>query len=170
MAVKKVPSVYQASDGVEFETELEAERHEQFIIALHGLEVALAQFNKALAQTHLMGDGTPFTCKWGTYYYLTDPLWHMPELVKLCLSFDLNPQFEKMPNGKLRVGVTRYSDKPRDERVDWFEIERMFADERAGNAALLAAQATWLAEQTQQVAESRAKLLSRWPDILARKS
>jgi len=81
------------------------------------------------------------------------------------LSTDLNPQFEKLSNGKLRVGVKRYADKRSDERTDWFEIERLFLDERAGNQALLAAQVAWLAEQTHHVAETRAAIFARWPEL-----
>lgn len=153
MPIKEIPKSYRASDGEEFGTKQEAERHELFITKRTALEQAQREFDKALAQTHKLGDGSIFTSVWGKYWYLTDPLYHMPELVQITLN-GRSDKFEEMPNGKMRVGVTRYSEQQGD-RVDWFEFDRLFKDEAKGRVALLAARERWLAEATDQVQETR---------------
>lgn len=162
---RKIPASYQAADGTEFDTLEEAEQHDLFIAANQELERALAGFNRVVAEQHKMGDGRPFKCKWGRFWYLTAPLYDMPRLMELSLSFNSSPEFEIMGNGKLRAGIKHYYDSGNKEQVEWFKVERLFEDEKAAHAALLHAQAKWLEERRIEVGHIRANTVERWPDL-----
>ena len=153
MPIKEIPKSYRASDGEEFGTKQEAERHEAFIVAQTALQRAIVSFNDVLARTQKIGDGSLFQCNYGHYWYLTDPIFRMPELVRVLLN-GYGDQFETMPNGKMRVGSTRYIEG-QNNRVDWFEFDRLFKDEVKGRVALLAAREKWLEEAIEQVEETR---------------
>ena len=60
MAVKQTKPTFQCSDGKEFPTQAEADRHEDLMVAKDEYETARRKFGIALAKTQKTADGKPF--------------------------------------------------------------------------------------------------------------
>lgn len=154
MAVTEIPTKYSASDGREFNTQDEAERHEQFIVAQKEYETARNRFGRLLAETQLTADGKPFRFDaFKRYWHVTAGWSGMPALSEV--RFDgWNYQFDVSDRFVIR------QDEGRDGNQRWVEyrIDVLYANYPKAERALLAAQEKWLAVHAEKVDELRAAL------------
>jgi hypothetical protein len=153
-----VPSKFKASDGREFDTKKEAERHEAVITAVKEYEDAKHRLGRCLAEREKTADGQPFDfAHWGDYFYVTPGYGGMPGLSRVSFyvwtcTFDVD--------GLERVTIRQHRQvgPPYQDRVEEYRIRDLYADERAARRALLKAQGEWLTERAKEVAELKAEL------------
>lgn len=70
MAVKEVPQRFKTTDGVEFATKAEAERHQAVVDANQQFEKAQRQLALATIESYKTADGQPFEFSLFVDYYL----------------------------------------------------------------------------------------------------
>lgn len=153
MAIKQVPTRYETSDGREYDTQQEAERHEALITAKREYEHAQKVFGQRLAETQKTADGYPFEFTLlRDYYYITPGFHEMPALVRVGFSrwkpVQLNEADELvLTSGRLHC-----------------RIGDLYRSPRAAEEALLTAQEAWLKERTEEVEALRRKVVPAAPD------
>jgi hypothetical protein len=151
MAIQAVPQKFRASDGREFVTQREAERHERLITAETSYRDSRRAFGRALAQTQKTADGALFDFDRWTYIALLRPFGQLPRLREVRFygfAFDFDDRDDcftiMQDEGE---GQHRYRAS--------YRIDELYTAQAAADVALLAAQEEWLAEQTEQVASLR---------------
>ena len=150
MAVKEVPTKYTTTDGREFNSKDEAERHDALITARDAYEFARHRFAECLARTQRTSDGHLFDFNGiRTYYYVSYNFWGMPALSEV-------PYMGRFWDFDDRDGfVFNYKD---GDRWREYAIRDMYADKREAEKAVLEAQERRLQDYSEQVAEERKRL------------
>jgi len=93
MPVKTIPQKFKASDGTEFKTEADAQRHEAVVIALQKFDEARQQLAFATIKTHKTADGIPFDFDSHRDYYFIQRYQGWPEIRKVGLWGWYNQKF-----------------------------------------------------------------------------
>lgn len=82
--VKSIPQKFEASDGTEFDTELEAQRYQKKLDAKNALADAQKAFCLALAESEKTADGHLFTFEQSEYFIIQEHWgWTMPDVARL---------------------------------------------------------------------------------------
>lgn len=152
MAVKQ-ETKFKSSDGREFESEVEAQRHDELIIAREEYNRALARMNQLIVKTTHTADG--YLCELGIFrdYWYVTPGWHgVPDIRKvpyLGWNWHLNYHNDEV------VIVHRESGR---DRTDEYAINTLYREKKNALAALVEAQKAWLQERQQEIEETAAKI------------
>lgn len=165
MAVNEVPSKFKASDGKEFGTKEDAERHDAVVVAAREFREARHRLGRILAEREKTADGKPFTFSMLRDLYYVTPGWSgMPALNRVSFyvwscEFEIDEHLE-LVTIRQRRQVGRMSD---NERIESYRIADLYATEKAANVALLAAQEEWLEKRAVEVRELRDKVFPPAP-------
>jgi hypothetical protein len=150
MAVKKVPQVYETSDGLEFESKKQAERHEALIEARELFEGARERFGERLAQTQKTADGVSFEFGICRDYWVVVPCWAgLPRLRKIWFSYMGDQRFEISEDDEITLLYSEREDGHGSRTR--YKISDLYYSEKEAKKALLAAQQKRLEEFTEEV-------------------
>lgn len=144
---------FKSSDGREFDNAVEAQRHDELIVARQEYEQALARMNSLIVKTTRTADG--YLCELGIFidYWYVSPGWSgMPNLHKVPY---LGWNWHLSYHGDEVVIVHRESGR---ERSDEYAIKDLYRSKKEALAALVKAQEKWLTERQEEVAEITAKV------------
>jgi hypothetical protein len=148
MGVKKSPQTFQTSDGFEYDTEEEAERHEAVATAKQNYEGARDAFCRVLAESQKTADGVPF--EFGVfrdYWFILE--WDgFPRLHKVCFLCMRNDNFELNEGSEISLV------QEENGRRRTFKISDLYWNHKAAGRALLKVQA----ERLKEFGESMEKL------------
>lgn len=148
MPVKQVPVKYEASDGQEFDTEEEAQTHDDLIKARAEYDTARQNFNRVLARSQKTADGEEFDFSlFRTYYYVTGHYDRMPWLKSV--SF-LGWNFEISEHDDIIEISQNEGEMGREHRYP-YPINKLWVDKRKANEALINALHSWLDEQRRTI-------------------
>ena len=146
---------YKTSDGREFSSESEAQKHDALIVARREYEAALSKLNRLVAETKRTADGELFQFgMWRTYYYITPGFFDMPALAEvpyLGSNWDLN-EYDDAVEIVTREGT--------EQRRCEYRINKLYANKTKALRALVEAQAAWLKEREEQISQTKAKVLA----------
>lgn len=155
MTVKTVPTKFETSDGKEFDTKEEAERHDELILARKAYKDARHTLGVILARSQKTADGVPFDFSLlRDYYYISDGWASLPALRRVSFyiwnfEFDERDVFE----------IKQWDERGKGEQMMiTYKINELYYSEREAKKALLDAQEAWLAEEAQKVAALRAEV------------
>lgn len=151
MAVEQVPTQYRTSDGKQFKTAGEAERHERLITAQAKYEEAQREFRRAMAETQRTADGRLFEFGMLRDYYCIEWGAAGPPYLRT-VSFYVWDCRVHEDNGHVYV-TERDGKADREHR-----ISSLYASEREAKRELLRLTTKWLAEETEKVAKLRAEV------------
>lgn len=145
MAVTKKKPTFETSDGREFDTKQEAERHEELTTARRTYVEARRQYTRALASSHKTADGEQFeTGAMRTYYYVTKWVEYLPRIGEVSFYF-WNCDIDDKDEG---VIVQDESDGRNHRRVT-YRISELYYHKKNALKALHA-------EQTEHIARMQA--------------
>lgn len=151
MAIQQTAPMYRTTDGQEFASQADAERHEALSTAKRDYENASAVYDRLLAESQFTADGHPFRVSvLHTYYYVTNGLSGAPAVGTVaffCRNFYLGSDDE--------VTITQQEDGKRD-RTFWFK--QLYARRENAERAQLAEFETWLEERHAECAALRTRL------------
>jgi hypothetical protein len=157
MAVKKVPQVYETSDGLEFESKKQAERHEALVEAKSLFEGAFQRMGRALAGTQKTADGELFEFGVCCDYYVIAPCWAgLPRLRKIWFSFMGDDRFEIEADDEITL-ILHEGDGQHRTRTR-FKVSELYHSEKEAKKALLVAQEERIKEFTEEIDELRKSL------------
>lgn len=144
---------FKASDGREFDNEVEAQRHDDLIVARREYEEALSKMNGLIVKTTRTADG--YLCELGIFidYWYVSHGWHgLPDLRKVpYLGWNWHLSYH---NDEIVI-VHRESGR---ERTDEYTIKDLYRNKKNALAALVEAQSRWLKERGEEVAETAKKV------------
>lgn len=146
---------FTSSDGREFDNEVEAQRHDELIVAREEYNNALAKMNSLIVKTTRTADG--YLCELGIFkdYWYISPGWHgLPDIRKVPY---LGWNWHLSHHNDQVVIVHRESGR---DRTDEYAIADLYADKKNALAALVEAQKQWLTERQEEVAETAKKVLA----------
>lgn len=145
MAIKE-QRTFKASDGKEFDSKTEAQKHDDLAVAREEYKNALRKLNTLIAETTRTADGHLFDLgMWSTYYYITPGYFDMPQLKEvpyLSWNWDLNEYDDAVEI------ITREGN---DQRRFEYKINALYREKRKALAALVETQKAWLAERREQI-------------------
>lgn len=155
MAVSKSPEKYRTSDGREFRSQEEAERHEKLHEAADKYKNATWFFCAALAETQRTADDQPFELKWGDYYVIAHSWAGLPQLRKVQFSRAYWQEFALDDDSQVRL-ILHETERQRDGgKPESFKPSELFASEKEAKKALLEAQEERLQQLTEDVGKLR---------------
>lgn len=149
---------FETEDGRKFTDQKAAETHEQIQAAATAYEQAREAFGRVLAESQRTADGFPFEFGLSDYYYIA--LWGgLPTIRRVDFwyrnwSFDYDRENEPAKFCLLHFE----GDGGRCGNGQPFRIGDLYRHRANAERALVEAQEKWLAEETERVAEARAKL------------
>jgi len=153
MAVKEIQPSYGTSDGGEFATREEAEKHEALVEAERAYHEAEQRYARALAENTTTKDGHNFSfAGWGGYYRITLGIHQMPQIMRLSVYPN---DIELQRDGRIQV---RYGDPGKNEKPWRIEINELYRDEANAKKALLEAQEQWIKDQQETVDRLRGEV------------
>lgn len=154
--IKTVPVKFKASDGMEFESAVEAERHDGLVLAREAYVEACRLLNRRLAETQRTADGQMFDFGLSRDYWYLAPGWQtMPRMYAISFS-GWSCSVEVRSDG----GVAIISEDETRSRTA-YRIVDLYRNKRKAEEALVAAKEEWLAVRSQEVAEYRAEIYSQ---------
>lgn len=155
MAVREVPSVYKASDGKEFDTKEDAERHDAVVTAARKFREARHRLGRVLAEREKTADGHPFEFTvLGDYYYVSPGWGGMPGLSRVSF-YVWSCEFEVDDEERVTIRLHKQTGPPYKDSYEEYRIRDLYRDERKAKLALLAAQEEWLRERATDVEKLR---------------
>lgn len=150
--IKKTEVKFRTTDGSEFDTEKEAEKHEELYQANEAYDTARRRLGKLLAETQKTADGKAFEFGiYRDYYFVTPGYWSWPALQQipyLGWSWQWDNSGDKF---------TIFTDHPDGKRLR-FEIGNLYADKRLAEKALLEAREKRIAELHEEMEQMRAQI------------
>lgn len=144
---------FKSSDGREFDNAVEAQRHDDLIVARREFEHALQKMNDLIVKTTRTADG--HLCELGIfrdYWYVSPGYQGVPDIRKvpyLGWNWHLNYHNDEV------VIVHRESGR---ERTDEYVIKDLYRSKKRALAALVDAQMEWLKERESEICETAAKI------------
>ena len=133
MAVKAIKKSvkYRSTDGNEYDTKEEAERHDALWNARNEFDNARKKFGKLLAETQTTGDGEAFEFGWRSYWYVTPTWGGFPELRTIRFS---EYQFDFDDSDVFQIFNIEDGNRKR------YAISDLYVSKHKARAALIAAQ------------------------------
>lgn len=148
---KKLPTRYEASDGQEFDTEAEAERHSEFVDAKRKYENAKLCYMKVVCEREKTADGEPFNfTMMHDYFIIRDYVGSIPHLERV--SFYLHNCTIEDDRQRLEIIQTT------GDRRQCYPICQLYYREREANRELVKIRRKRLAEMMQETDEMEKKL------------
>ena len=150
--VKKITrrTKFEASDGREFDTTEEAEKHERITDATREFERARTVLGQLLAETQRTADGERFTFRWAEYWFVRNGFGGFPDIFpvrfeRYNFDFDDADQFVIIiydPDGKARR----------------FPVNALYCRKANADKALVVAQEERIELFRQQLDETKARI------------
>lgn len=148
MGIKKKPSVYEASDGTEFETQAEAERYQALTDAERQYRNASAAYGQMLAETQKTRDGVAF--QFGLFQDYWYPIHWGGKPCVIRIGFIGRETY--LEGDKLYL-IPYQGDQGRN--VKRVEVSEVFASETAAKAQLVEELEKYVASLQQEIAVLR---------------
>jgi hypothetical protein len=152
MAVSEIPVQYRTTDGREFKTPGEAERHEKMLTAYKEYEDARQALGRCIAETQRTADGRLFEFTALRDYWAIWDRWEgIPRLVRVEF-WPWNLHFEgDRDNFQLKGKL--------GDHDHLFRVSDLYANKDAAERALLDVQEKWLADHAEKVSELRERVI-----------
>lgn len=154
MAVKEQPKTFTASDGSEWSTKKEAERHDAVVVANRELEDAKRKFCRAVLATQKTADGEQFDSMRNDNYWSV-PWYGCMELVRLDTLWYWTQRFEIDSDSQVTI-VVPVRDAPgqgygREEKIIRYRVCDLYANEQAARKELIRRMKQSLEEQAKRI-------------------
>jgi hypothetical protein len=134
MAVRSVPEKYVACDGSEFESKVEAERHDTLISAQRQFDNAKDRLRQAIIRTYKTADGLPFDFGlFHDYWYVADGF-HWPALSQVSF-MGYQQEYRISEHDESRLLLV----EKQNGRDVHYDVSQLYANRKDALVALLAA-------------------------------
>lgn len=158
--MEKIPEMYRTADGMEFENEADAEKHQAVLDTKAVYESAKQGLEFALVESVKTGDGKPFSFDRWQYWYVVR-FFGFPDIRSVSLSrwgFEIVDIEED--DITIRVDLSPDHSKPNYTN---FRISEIYTTELAAKRSLLKAQEEQLAEYKKRVKNLRESIKQQQP-------
>jgi len=149
MPVTEQPVRFKASDGKEFDSREEAERHDALVVATKNYDAVKNEMERALARTVKTADGHLFEFATWRYYYVWNG-WSGVDVREVSIG---HPGITIDDQGDVLLQVTNYQN-PKHE-VSEYRIDHLYKDKRAAKQEQLRLWEERLSAQQEDIDELR---------------
>lgn len=138
MAVTETPVLYRSSDGMKFDNQADAEKHDKFVTAREEYERAQLVYGRLIVESTKTIDGVPFkNDSWHDFYALRRPFDRAPYLEKIDFS-QHNYYVDECDQAHIKRWIGH--NDPREWRV-----EELYHHKKNADAALVTAVEEYIA-------------------------
>jgi hypothetical protein len=150
---------YKTEDGMTFDNQESAKRHEEFALAIKDYENAKHTLGKILAERCKTADGKTFSFGlWHKYYWITPGYFALPRILECEFwgtnwSWDSSHDIDDIRETDPAICLLFYQDC-NGQKMDHGQhilISELYAGRAAADAALKTAQKQWLNERAKEV-------------------